>query len=382
VRDGAERLETELVQQPLARARLSLVLGDVSRVLGEYEQARTLLTRAVGLRREELGADHADVEEAMRTLAELETYVGDHTTSCRIREECVAMALRRDGDPSVGLADAYQALGEGRFYAGEMEEARQAFQRAADLYRAVQPAETIALAATLNDLGASLQGLGRLDEAEELLRTTLEMKRRLGDEPLSIGWTLEALAHVANKRNDLEGAVALLREQVELYRANLHALHPSLAFAVQNLGSLTLRAEGAEAADPIVSEALRIREQGLGENHPAVADSLEFLATIRMTRGLPDDALELQQRAVETYRVALGEDTPRLGRALGKLGRMLHRVGALEESLEALEECQEILAAHADEPGVDPVPTIREVVAVLEELGDTRAAAEWRQRLP
>ena len=379
---GIGRLGTELAGQPVARARLGVVLGDVSRVLGEYEAARALLVEAIEIRRRELEADHEDLQQALSKLARLETYVGDHSASHELLLEGLEMARRREGEPSVGVARAYQLLGEGRYYAADWAAGEDAFRRAADMFREVAEVETLELASSLNDLGASLEKLDRLDEAEEVLRSALRIKDRLGDDGLSIGWTHEALAHVAHARGDLAGAVAHLEEQVALIRATAHETHPSLGFALNNLGSVVLSAKGAKEADPIVAEALRVRQASLGEDHPAAAASMESLATIRLARGLSDEAIGLQRRVVTIRRSAFGEDDERVGHSLRKLGEMLRQVGALEESLEVLLESHEILASHHDEPSVHTAATVRNLVAVLEELGDAQGAAEWRALLP
>ena len=382
VRRGIERLETELEGQPVSRARLGVVLGEVSRALGEHEQARALLEEATAIARRELAPDHADLEEAIGKLAQLETSAGNHDAARALRRECLEIARAREGEPSAATARAWHELGKAAYYHRDWAMARDAFQEAVDQFRAVHGDEGLELASALNDLGASLRFLGELDRAEEVLDAALAMKRELGDTGLSIGWTLEALAHLANARGDAEETVRLLEEQVALFRESLHAHHPSLAFALHNLGTLVLRTRGAEAADPIVEEALRIRRLGLEETHPTIADSLESLAAIRMARDLPDDAIDLQRQAVAAQRAARGDDHVAVGRSLEKLGGMLQAVGALDESAEVLVEGRSVLARAAGESAPETVALTRRLVAVLEEAGDSAAATQWRGRLP
>ena len=66
---GAERIETELQDEPEVRARLLHTIGEVYWELGLEEESAALLKEAINLREEVLGPDHPDVATSLRALA-------------------------------------------------------------------------------------------------------------------------------------------------------------------------------------------------------------------------------------------------------------------------------------------------------------------------
>ncbi|MEM8488372.1 MAG: protein kinase [Bacteroidota bacterium] len=68
--EGAERIESELQDEPAIRARLMHTMGRVYWELGLENESTNMLEEAIRLRKETLGSDHPDVAESLRALAE------------------------------------------------------------------------------------------------------------------------------------------------------------------------------------------------------------------------------------------------------------------------------------------------------------------------
>lgn len=73
-----------------------------------------------------------------------------------------------------------------------------------------------------------------------------------------------------------------------------------------------------EAAN-LLNDALTIREKTLGENHPAVAATLNNLAVLYGKRGKYKDAEPLCKRALEIREKVLGKDHPDVAKQLNNL---------------------------------------------------------------
>ena len=73
-----------------------------------------------------------------------------------------------------------------------------------------------------------------------------------------------------------------------------------------------------EAAN-LLNDALAIREKTLGENHPAVAATLNNLAVLYGKRGKYKDAEPLCKRALEIREKVLGSDHPDVAKQLNNL---------------------------------------------------------------
>jgi kinesin light chain len=69
----------------------------------------------------------------------------------------------------------------------------------------------------------------------------------------------------------------------------------------------------------LLNDALTIREKTLGENHPAVAATLNNLAVLYGKRGKYKDAEPLCKRALEIREKVLGKDHPDVAKQLNNL---------------------------------------------------------------
>ena len=68
---GADRIENELQDEPVVRARLLHTIGQVYWELGLEEEAVKMMREAISLREKMLGPDHNDVAESLRELADI-----------------------------------------------------------------------------------------------------------------------------------------------------------------------------------------------------------------------------------------------------------------------------------------------------------------------
>ena len=68
-----------------------------------------------------------------------------------------------------------------------------------------------------------------------------------------------------------------------------------------------------------MNDALQIREKTLGENHPAVAATLNNLAVLYGKRGKYKEAEPLCKRALEIREKVLGKDHPDVAKQLNNL---------------------------------------------------------------
>ncbi len=82
----------------------------------------------------------------------------------------------------------------------------------------------------------------------------------------------------------------------------------------------------------MLNDALTIREKTLGENHPAVAATLNNLAVLYGKRGKYKDAEPLCKRALEIREKVLGKDHPDVAKQLNNLALLCqNQVRILED---------------------------------------------------
>ncbi|MBX9738175.1 MAG: serine/threonine-protein kinase [Phycisphaerales bacterium] len=195
-------------------------------------------------------------------------------------------------------------------------------------------------------IGTTLEGLGRLDEAEVNLRKSLAICREsypAGHE--EIASSLNNLAGVLMQQDKVGQAEPLLREALAIDRANLPAGHPDIATSLDNLAVLLKEQDKFAEAEPLYSEALEIRRAALPAGHPDVATTLNNLALLLKTQNKLADAEPLYREALESRRSALPAGHPTIAVSMNNLGGLLQAQGKLADAEPLLRDALEIWRA-------------------------------------
>jgi len=343
---GAARIERELAEEPRTRAALMTVMGRAYRNLGEYPQAVALLQSA-------LEVPHLNGPD------DLERAIEVHLELARVR------ALQEE------LAEAER-------------HAREALRLSGGRH-----AETVASAAALAALGDVLHRRGQLAQAEELLRASLERRRRLlGERDREVAATLAALGHLLRSRGEPHAAEPLYREALAIQREALGEDHPELATTMNDLAVLLIDANRYEAADSFLRQAIEVRRHTLGEDHPDVAIAVNNLAALLERRGNSEEAEERYREALRLKIATLGEEHPSVAVTMNNLALLLANGGRHAAADSLLRISLELRRrAYGDEhPSV--AAALHNIASQAQRQGDPataerlyREAAEMRRRL-
>jgi len=267
---GAERIRSELEDQPAVRGRLLAILGKVYQSLGQQEEAVALLEEAVAvgrsLRSGGAEGDPSNLELALPMLARLEVARGE-------REAAVALG-----------------------------------REAAELARDVHGEESTQYATSLNNLGYQLSMMRQFDEARQLVEQGLAIReKQLGPEHVDVGWSHYQLAWIFNVSGEKERALDEFDLASTIWEKALPENHPQVA-TVHRDYSHALREQGRfEEALVQAGKALAIQEKTLGPEHPELAQTYEDVGHLHWRTGDFTEARRCQAAAVEAHVTALGE---------------------------------------------------------------------------
>jgi eukaryotic-like serine/threonine-protein kinase len=284
------RVDTALARQPEVRAEMWDVLGRVYRSLGEYKKAKPLLERALASRRQILGSRHESVAETARELADVLLAQGDYKQAESLLREAVA------------------------------------------IQRAIYGEENAKVAATLNELGDLLYSKGEYAAAGELYRHTLAVARRIRTEPLLVALSLSNLAFILRAQGRLDEAEPMLREALEIRRAELGQDHPLVPTSLSNLAVLLGEQRKYDEAESLFREALATRRRVLGDEHPEVTLTITGLAYVLRGKGDYAGAEQLFRQALAMNRKRFGLEHPSVGLDIYALARVLHEKGSMAEA--------------------------------------------------
>ena len=249
------------------------------------------------------------------------TWQGRHGEAIELLQEVLPAAVKRS--TQVHLATAVN-LGVSYRMVGRLLEAESVLRRALRAPGAGEFTEALAAQSQL----AGIEGeLGRLKAAEALYREVLaEQTRRLG--PLHRE-TLATLAGLIERliawKRVAEAEPLALRFVADNAEAEA-AVHPSQATGRYYLGILYgQRKRYPEAAEQLV-RAREILEASVGKRSPKMATVLDALASVEAKRGNLGAALALSREAVAICEDVLGPRHPTTGIRLDHYAAVLQRL--------------------------------------------------------
>lgn len=374
---GAERINDELEDQPLTRARLLMTIAKVYDNMGLYSESVSFAEQAVEIRRGELGDEHVEVGKALSRLGYYRFTKGNSDQAERDYREAIEILERAVGSDHYEMAHPLMHLGMLHRSTGRFENAETELQRALAIYEAelgpddVQTARCLANIAIVmamqgqveeaeplfrraleiqenelgedhpstsgarSNLGIALKTLGRYEEAEQLYLESLETHRKvLGDDHPEVAKDLQNLATLYVKMERFEEAYPLYFDSLEIWRAALGTYHPEVALALDNIGATHMTEERWKEAEPWCLEALEVHRRVSGSEHPGVASTTFNLAGINRALGRKVEADDYYRRCLAIFTSIFPPGHPRRIAAATEFAEFLREQGREEEAAE------------------------------------------------
>jgi tetratricopeptide (TPR) repeat protein len=236
--------------------------------------------------------------------------------------------------------------------------------------------------AVRNVIGTTYSGLGLHDAAERHLRAALELEERTGAAPLVRADTnarLVSALYEAGKRKEAE---PFAREALRLRRESLGANHPDVASSLDDLGAILIGDGDLSGAEAMVREALATKRQTLPPDDPKLAVSLNNLGFLLWRKGELEEAEHLYREALRIDRQKLGNQHPEIPSRLLNLAVLYRDLGRPGEAEALAREALEIRRKILGEQHPNLSDAMDVVAASLEDQGkDSEAETLLRQAL-
>ena len=215
---GAERIRTELDQQPEVQATAQETIGKLYNALGLYEEAETLIRESLETRLELFGPHDAAVAGNLDSLGETRYRRGDLAEAEEYLRRAISINQEILGPNSEAVADSMQKLAALLLTAGRIDEAEQHFQRAMDIYSVNFGTEDSRVTWVMNDMARVLIRRADLEGAEALYRTALEIDlQQLGEDHSHIAYHKSGLAFVLHSQGQTDAAEQMYTESLGNY---------------------------------------------------------------------------------------------------------------------------------------------------------------------
>jgi tetratricopeptide (TPR) repeat protein len=368
---AVQTIEAQFADQPLVDASLRATLGSVYKALGRYRESLDLYQRSYDERRAGLGEDHVDTLTARagvgRALGLLQ-HLAEAERTIRATLEAYERVLGPDHPDTlnvkVQVAQQMQLQGK---YDDAISITRDILERRRRVL-GNEHAETIE---TLSDLGRFLIDGGKYTDATKVLREVVDVQRRTGDSRLAA--SLASLGHALQRQEEYAAAEPYIREALELRRQSLGEDHPTTLGAMSGLASLLMQRNNLTEAEPLAKELVDKSRRVYGNEHASTLAAINIMGQVLFSQNKNAETEPYYREALETGRRVLGEDHPDTIVWIANYGYLLRRLGRFAEAEKYLREA---LDKNRKRLGENHPYTVKFMGSLAETLGRQKKLAE------
>jgi non-specific serine/threonine protein kinase/serine/threonine-protein kinase len=233
---SAKEINAGLTRDPELQARMLDVMGEVYNNLGLPSRAHELLTHAVDLCQQNLGADHPDTLHAQDDLAWNLMESGRYTEAEKLQREVVQRTRRVLGPEHPQTLRSTDHLAGTLLEQGKYAEAETVYRQVFEIHSrhlGLMNRETLRVAF---DLALAIYQQGRNAEAEKLFRDTLQKQQQIlgADHPNTL-MCMRALAQDLDDEGKYSESEVLSRQTVEMEKRVFGPGHPETLRSTHNL---------------------------------------------------------------------------------------------------------------------------------------------------
>jgi tetratricopeptide (TPR) repeat protein len=200
--------------------RVAQMLNDYGVALtekGRSKDAEAALRETLDIRRKRLGNDHPAVAESLQVLGAALRAQGRLDECQAALEEALKIQRAAFGEHHVLIANTLNSLGMLDFTRRRPVDAERYFREALAIYAERGERDSAPATATANNQATALIQLGRYDEAEPLVRRSLDVHLKLvGEQHPFVMSDLNTFAQLEMRRDHFDSAIAHARRAVRI----------------------------------------------------------------------------------------------------------------------------------------------------------------------
>jgi len=174
----------------------------------------------------------------------------------------------------------------------------------------------------------------------EALEQAIALARANDD--LRLPTYLERLARIHAGHLQLDSALPLAEEAMELAGRYFGTMHPEYAKALHTYGGIHIDMGDTDTAITYIGQALAIQQQAFPEKHPAIAATWAQLGSAYRLAVQRENAEQALLRSLEIYAAVDAPSPIALGDAHNNLGNLYLDMGRLDESEQHLTKAAEL----------------------------------------
>ena len=394
---AAQRIQSDLDQQPAVRARLLEAIGRSYRRLGApegaipyLENALTLLRQLPGRSDERVGSILTELAIAQRSaghivesdqnftravaslnqpsdrdseayamllldIGRLETLRGNASESRKHLSAALALFSKIHGRKHPAVAEVLSELAVALSWENKLDEAENAAREAVSIYQSLPPRHPDRVLANFR-LGEMLLYRNKFNDAAPIYESVLQAQEELyGPKSPLLAETLGSLALVKFGLHDAAGAEQLLRRAMAIISESGTQMDYKPGYFKTVLASVVIPQRRFSEAEALLRDALDLYARTLPPDHQYVASAEYYLGEALLGERRFAEASEVLDASMRRWKRA---DAPpsRIARSQSALGEAQYREGRIEEAEGNLATGYRLLTA---DPAEDPLTVAR-----------------------
>jgi eukaryotic-like serine/threonine-protein kinase len=287
---------------------------------GYYRDAERYLDLEIECERRVLGNDHIEVVD----LESMRVPIWREQGRFAMAEDLARTSLDRrrvmHGEGTPAHDNALHHLAYVLYERGKLTEAKLLETTALAIRRREYGRVHASVAVSVALLGDIALAGGAASAAESSYREALDIWRELGDEScVEFAAATRGLAEAFLAQDRADDARVTAELALSLQRSVLRPGHPAIAATLIVLGKIAL-SRSPQAAEPLLRDALTIRNAALGSEHVKTARSESLLGECLARQDRFTEALPLLRHAVDVLRTQVGKGDIDLVRATEWIG--------------------------------------------------------------
>ena len=285
------------------------IMGTLHRHLGDYRQAKEYYLRALTIRLNKFRPDHVAVAHTCHHMGTLHRELGDHRQAKEYYLRALSIRLNKLGPDHVVVAYTYQHMGTLHRYLCDHQQAKEYYERALSIQLNKLGPDHVDVGRTYHSMGILHRDLGDYQQAKEYYERAMSIQlNKLGPDHVDVARTYHSMGILHGDLGDHQQAKEYYERALSIQLNKLGPDHVDVAGTYHNIGILHHHWNDFQQAKEYYERALSIRLNKLGPEHIDVAQTYQNMGTLHRHLGDFQQAKEYYEHAVSIKRNKLGPD--------------------------------------------------------------------------
>ena len=285
------------------------IMGTLHRHLGDYRQAKEYYLRALSIRLNKFRPDHVAVAHTCHHMGTLHRDLGDHRQAKEYYLRALSIRLNKLGPDHVVVAYTYQHMGTLHRYLCDHQQAKEYYERALSIQLNKLGPDHVDVGRTYHSMGILHRDLGDYQQAKEYYERAMSIQlNKLGPDHVDVARTYHSMGILHGDLGDHQQAKEYYERALSIQLNKLGPDHVDVAGTYHNIGILHHHWNDFQQAKEYYERALSIRLNKLGPEHIDVAQTYQNMGTLHRHLGDFQQAKECYEHAVSIKRNKLGPD--------------------------------------------------------------------------